>query len=77
MKAMRYEVGFLIPYRVDQIPGWKEKLERDIKRIDTVIDELGLPHSFVSNLEATRAAQIIKEKIGELEIITQISVEQA
>ena len=74
---MSYEVGFFIPYRVDKIEDWKEKLERDIKRIDGAIEELGLPPSYDSSLEATKAAQMIKEHLGKLEIITQISVEPA
>lgn len=73
---MMYQVGFLIPYHVDQIKDWKEKLEQDIKRIDAIIERLGLPNTFENSIEATKAAQVIKEQIGKLEIIKQISVEQ-
>jgi len=72
---MRYGIGFFIPIGVDQIEGWKEKLESEIRKIEEIMEELGLPHVFKDNVEATSAAQLIKERLGETEIIIEVSVE--
>lgn len=72
---MRYIIGFFIPSGVNQIEGWKEKLEYEIRKIEEIIEELGLPHFFQDSVEATGAAQLIKESLGETEIIIEISVE--
>jgi len=72
---VQYVIGFLIPYRVNQIEGWKEKLEYEIRKIEGIIEELGLPYFFLDSIEATKAAQLIKEHLGETEIIIEVSVE--
>lgn len=72
---MRYGIGFLIPIGVDQIEGWKEKLESEIRKIEEIMEELGLPRFFQDSVEATSAAQLIKERLGETEIIIEVSVE--
>lgn len=72
---MKYEIGFFIPVGADDITDWKEKLEREIKRIDEIIEEHNLPYVFEDNVEATGTAQFIKEKLGETEIIFEVSVE--
>jgi hypothetical protein len=72
---MRYEIGYFIPVGVDRIEGWKEKLESEIRKIDKIIEEHNLPHVFEDTVEATGAAQLIKEHLGETEIIVEVSVE--
>ena len=57
---MKYEIGFFIPVGVDEIKDWKEKLEREIRKIDEIIEEHGIPYVFEDNVEATGAAQFIK-----------------
>jgi hypothetical protein len=73
---LTYEIGFLIPYNVDKIENWKEKLEREVKKVDKIFDELDLPHVFNDSVEATSVAQKIKDRIGKTEIIIEISVEK-
>ena len=73
---MTYEIGFLIPYNVDKIKNWKDKLEKEIQRIDEIFNELDLPYIFHDSLKATSVAQKIKDKIGTTEIIMEISVEK-
>jgi len=72
---MKYEIGFFIPVGVDEIKDWKEKLEREIRKIEEIIEEHNLPYVFEDNVEATGAAHFIKEKLGETEIIFEVSVE--
>ena len=72
---MRYEIGYFIPVGVDRIEGWKEKLESEIRKIDAIIEEHNLPHVFENTVEATEVAQLIKEYLGETEIIVEVSVE--
>ena len=72
---MKYEIGFFIPVGVDEIKDWKEKLECEIRKIDEIIEEHDIPYVFEDNVEATGAAQFIKEKLGETEIIIEVSVE--
>ena len=72
---MIYEIGFLIPYRVDKIKNWKEKLENEINKIDEIIEKFNLPHIFTDSIKAAGAAQFIKEQLGETDIIIEISVE--
>ena len=73
---MTYEIGFLIPYNVDKIENWKEKLEREVKKIDEIFDELDLDYVFNDSVEATSVAQLIKDRIGKTEVIIEISVEK-
>ena len=73
---MNYEIGFLIPYNVDKIENWKEKLEREVKKIERIFDELNLPYVFNDSVEAASVAQTIKDRIGKTEIIIEISVEK-
>jgi ABC-type Zn uptake system ZnuABC Zn-binding protein ZnuA len=70
-----YEIGYFIPVGADEIKDWKEKLEREIRKIDEIIEEHNLPYVFEDNVEATGVAQFIKEKMGETEIIIEISIE--
>ena len=72
---MRYEIGYFIPVGMDHIEGWKEKLESEIRKIDEIIEEHNLPHVFEDAVEATGVAQLIKEHLGETEIIVEVSVE--
>ncbi len=72
---MKYEIGFFIPVGTDDIKDWKEKLEREIKRIDEIMEEHDIPYVFENNVEAAGIAQFIKEKLGETEIIFEVSVE--
>ena len=72
---MRYEIGYFIPVGVDRIEGWKEKLESEIRKIDAIIEEHNMPHVFENTVEATEVAQLIKEYLGETEIIVEVSVE--
>lgn len=72
---MRYVIGFFIPSDINQIECWKEKLEYEVKKIEDVIEKLGLPYFFSNSIEATEAAQMIKERLGETEVIAEISVE--
>ncbi len=72
---MRYEIGYFIPVGVDRIEDWKEKLESEIRRIDEIIEEHNLQHIFEDTVEATGVAQLIKEHLGETEIIVEVSVE--
>ena len=72
---MQYAIGFLIPFGVNQIEEWKEKLEFEIKKIEKIIEDLNLPYVFPNNVEATGAAQLIKDLMGKTEIIIEISVE--
>ncbi|TEU09903.1 hypothetical protein E3J20_05270 [Candidatus Bathyarchaeota archaeon] len=72
---MRYEIGYFIPVGVDRIEGWKEKLESEIRRIDEIMEEHNLQHIFEDTVEATGVAQLIKEHLGETEIIVEVSVE--
>jgi len=72
---MRYGIGYFIPVGVDRIEGWKEKLESEIRKIDAIIEEHNLPHVFEDVVEATGVAQLIKEHLGETEIIVEVSVE--
>lgn len=72
---MRYEIGYFIPVGVDNIEGWKEKLEAEIRRIGEIIEEHNLSYVFVDSIEATRAAQMIKDQLGETEIIAEVSIE--
>ena len=73
---MNYEIGFLIPYNVDKIENWKEKLEREVNNIDEIFNELDLPYTFNDSVEATSVAQKIKDRMGKTEIIIEISVEK-
>ncbi len=72
---MPYEIGFFIPSRMGEINNWKNILENEIKIIDGIIDKLDLPNTYSNSIEAARAAQLIKDHMGETKIITQISVE--
>ncbi len=72
---MPYEIGYFIPVGVDNIEGWKEKLESEIRKIDEIIEEYNLPSVFEDTVEATGVAQLIKEHLGETEIIVEVSVE--
>jgi hypothetical protein len=72
---MQYVIGFLIPAGVDQIENWKDKLENEIKKIELIMEKFGLSYTFPTNIEATGAAQIIKENLGDTEIIIEVSVE--
>jgi hypothetical protein len=72
---MQYEIGYFIPVGVDRIEGWKEKLESEIRKIDEIIEEHNLPHVFEDTVEATGVAQLIKEHLGETEVIVEVSVE--
>ncbi len=72
---MQYVIGFFIPSDINQIDCWKEKLEYEIRKIEDIIEKLGLPYFFPNSIEATEAAQMIKEHLGETEVIAEISVE--
>jgi hypothetical protein len=72
---MQYVIGFFIPSDINQIKCWKEKLEYEIRKIENIIEKLGLPYFFPNSIEATKAAQMIKEHLGETEVIAEISVE--
>lgn len=72
---MRFVIGFFIPSGINQVEGWKEKLEYEIRKIEEIIEEFGLPYFFQDSVAATGAAQLIKEHLGETEIILEISVE--
>lgn len=72
---MRYVIGFFIPSDINQIECWQEKLEHEVRNIEYVIEKLGLPYFFSNSIEATEAAQMIKERIGKTEVIAEISVE--
>ena len=72
---MRYEIGYFIPVGVDDIKDWKEKLEAEIRKIDAIIDEHNLPSVFEDTVEAAGVAQLIKEHLGETEVIAEVSVE--
>ena len=72
---MKYEIGFFIPSRVGQTKKWKNILENEIRIIDGIIEELDLPSVYSTSIEAASAAQLIKERMGETAIITEISVE--
>ena len=72
---MKYVIGFLIPAGVDRIEGWKDKLEYEVQKIEKIMEKFGLSYVFPNNIEATGAAQIIKEHLGETEIIIEVSVE--
>lgn len=73
---MTYEIGFLIPWNVDKIEKWKDKLENEIQHIEKIFSELDLPYVFDDSVSATSVAQIIKDHMGETEIIVEISVEK-
>jgi len=73
---MTYEIGFLIPYNVDKIEKWKEKLESEVKNIEKIFDQLDLPHVFEDSVSAASVAQKIKDHMGKTEIIVEISVEK-
>ncbi len=72
---MPYEIGFFIPSRIGEIKNWKDILENEIRTIDGIIEKLDLPNSYSNSIEATRAAQLVKDHMGETKIITEISVE--
>lgn len=72
---MQYEIGFFIPSRVGKIKKWQNLLENEIKIIDGIIEELDLPNVFSNSIEAASAAQLIKDRMGVTDIITEISVE--
>jgi len=72
---MQYEIGFFIPHDIDKIEDWKEKLEDEILKINEIIEKLNLPNVFTNSMEATGAAQLIKEHLGDTEAIVQVSVE--
>jgi len=72
---MSYEIGFFIPSRIGEIKNWKDILENEIRIIDGIIDKLDLPNIYSNSIEAARAAQLVKDQMGETKIITQISVE--
>lgn len=72
---LRYEIGYFIPVGVDQIENWKDKLETEIRRIEVIMEENNFAYVYNSNVEATGVAQFIKERLGETEIIVEISVE--
>jgi len=72
---MQYEIGFFISSRVGEIKKWKDILENEIRIIDGIIEELGLPNVYSNSVEAASDAQLIKEHMGETKIITEISVE--
>ena len=67
---MQYEIGFFIPSRVGQIKKWKDILENEIMLIDGIIEKRDLPNVYSDSIEATRAAQLIKDHMGETKIIT-------
>lgn len=72
---MQYVIGYLIPFGVNRIEGWQEKLENEIRKIEEIVEELDIPYVFPNNVEAAGAAQLIKDRLGETEIIIEISVE--
>ena len=72
---MPYEIGFFIPSRMGEIKNWKDILENEIKIIDGILDKLDLPNIYSNSIEAARAAQLVKDHMGETKIITEISVE--
>jgi hypothetical protein len=43
--------------------------------IDGIIEKLDLPNFYSNSIEAARAAQLVKDHMGETKIITEISVE--